>query len=107
MGLFWQRMAAEIKAQERVNHGEKRWMLDLRCRGKGRLFFKTEDAAKKEAARLNAEFIEHGNSALSHVERLEYLSMLQKLKSVGASPMQAVDYFLLHHKAQESMGLLD
>jgi integrase len=100
-------MAAEIKVQERVNHGEKRWMLDLRGRGKGRLFFKTEDAAKKEAARLNAEFIEHGNSALTHVQRLEYHSVVQKLKPVNATPTQAADYYLLHHKAQEPIGLPD
>lgn len=94
-------MAAEIQIQERINHGESRWVIDLRKRGKGRLFFKTEDAAKKEAAKLNREFIEHGNAALSHIERLEYFSAIQKLKPTGEKLNTAVDYFLLHHKAQE------
>ncbi len=87
-----------MKARVRkvVNCGHVRWVADLRCFDAGRKYFETEDDAKTHWNEKAKEVRNLGVGALSisHEDRVQLLVAQDKLKPVGASLIEAVEFFL-------------
>ena len=83
--------------------GRDAWMVDARTNGKGeRLFFDTKQEAESKADSLRIERRNNGTSALAIPAklRIEAVECAARLAAVGASLIEATDYFILHAKPE-------
>lgn len=102
MGYFWQQMAATLKVKKRMNHGKESFVVDLRSVKRGRHFFDDEKKAGEFLAQEKLEIQVHGTSkAMTAEERSEYHLMRERLRPFGVTPLQAIDYYVLHHQAAQ------
>ena len=87
-------MKARVKKV--VNCGHVRWVADLRCFDAGRKYFETEEEARThwEAQAKEARDLGVGALSLSLEDRVQLMVAQDKLKPVGASLIEAVEFFL-------------
>jgi integrase len=94
-------LATLLEPQPCLVRGKPRWLLDLRSFGGGRRYFKKQSEAEDLYLRKLDEIKDYGRAAeaLSHRDRIEFLSVRDQLAEVGATIQDARDFFLAHGTA--------
>lgn len=94
--------------REVTNHGQTRYLVDLREIGRGRFFFETEAKARRFQAEALQEQEKYGKLAwdLPHETRVRYLAAETRLAELGATIDQAIDHWeRTHHPSvQKPIG---
>lgn len=90
-----------------VNHGEERFLLDLRSVKRGRLFFSSLKEAQTELRSVTENITNFGTAAslLPIKAQSEYLILEDRLKLFGATIQDAVEFYLKHHNIKEEKSL--
>src|SRR5262245_4850227 len=85
-----------IQSKRGWNNGKRVWVVDLRCLGLGRRFFKDKREADIEARSRQTELENHGARAfdLTDQDRTEFLAAKDRLAEVGSTITEAVEFFL-------------
>lgn len=99
----------KVRARPVRNNGKRVWCVDLRCVGRGRLFYTDKLEADREAAVRQRELENHGARAfdLSDEERTMFLAAKERLATMGATIDTAVDFFVKHGPVRENQTLKD
>lgn len=93
---------SSIKVGKRKVRKKTLFVVDLRSHGIGQRFFKKKKDAESWAEEKENEVKEHGRKSLlfTDVDRLELSAAREKLKPLGATLSEAVDFFCAHRVAQ-------
>lgn len=100
-------MAAKIR--KTTNHGETRWICDLRSIGGSRTFHETKKDAEDWAEQKTGEHRQYGDGAfqLSNAARAEFMKAADELKAIGATVWDAVRFYKEHHSAMQPKTFKD
>ena len=95
-------MPKQLNVYTATSHGTTCYVLDLRRFKEGRKYFETKKEADLYAKQRNIELDNYGAEAfsLSYEKRCEYVATEARLKSVGATLQQCLDFFFKHHTAK-------
>jgi integrase len=92
---------ASLEVKNYRHSSKTPFMIDVRKYGQGRLFFKTETAAKQELARIKTKIAREGQDALNLSDSLRVMVLQGEatLKPYGKTITDAVAYYIKHLEA--------